>query len=310
MPRQGKQPERLGRLSTPSGSIAYTREGKGPPLLLIHGLGGSRHTWNNVLPALSRTSTVIAPDLPGHGDSDPPQGDYSPGAQASALRDLVLGLGFDSINVAGHSLGGGIAMQFAYQFPERTQRLVLISSGGLGAEVTPLLRAATLPGAETVVSALALAPRALSRTALEVLSLGPNLVAREDAAPIAEALESMGSERQRRTFVRTARTVLDLHGQAVSATGIYAALSDIPMLVAWGASDRTIPPEHHRTMATHLPNARTYEIPRAGHYPQETSPVALADAMVLFLRSVPPFAYDEEVWRSRVVQGIPVDGPC
>jgi pimeloyl-ACP methyl ester carboxylesterase len=261
-------------------------------------------------PRLAQTHTVIAPDLPGHGESDAPLGDYSPGAQASALRDVILGLGLDGVSLVGHSLGGGTVMQFAYQFPERTERLALISSGGLGTEVTPLLRAATLPGAEAVLSGLALLPRRVSRPAVRVLAFGPELVSKEDSAPIADALVTMGSERHRHTFVRTARTVLDLHGQVLSATGTFAALSDMPVLIAWGANDQTIPPEHHRTLARRLPKAVTCEIPRAGHYPQETSPIQLTDALISFLASSAPYEYDEDRWRSLSVLGVPADRSC
>ena len=127
------------------GSIAYMFAGAGPALLLIHGLGGTRKTWRHLIDDLARTHTVIAPDLPGHGESDPPAGDYSLGAHACVLRDLILSLGCRRFSVAGHSLGGGIALQTAYQFPERIDRLLLISSGGLGPEVSYALRAATLP---------------------------------------------------------------------------------------------------------------------------------------------------------------------
>ena len=137
------------------GHLAFTWAGTGPEvLLLIHGLGGNRQTWRHLISALARTHTVIAPDLPGHGESDPPAGDYSLGAHASAVRDLLLSLGHRRASMVGHSLGGGVALQMAYQFPDRTDRLILIGSGGLGVEVAPILRAATLPGAETVVAGL------------------------------------------------------------------------------------------------------------------------------------------------------------
>ncbi len=302
---ESPEPGRIRRLATPSGSIAYTYAGSGPALLLVHGLGGTRHTWDAVIPLLARMFTVIAPDLPGHGDSDAPFGDYTPGAQASAVRDLVVGLGLGSVSLAGHSLGGGTVMQFAYQYPERTERLVLISSGGLGSEVTPLLRAATLPGAEAVISGISLLPRALTRPALEALSFVPSLMSPQDVAPLADTLVSMGSQRNRHTFVRTARTVLNWHGQRVSAAGTLGALADIPLLIAWGTDDRAIPPEHQKRVAHRLPTALTCEIAHAGHFPQETSPDILAKAMISFLTSSQPHAYDEDRWRSRTVLGAP-----
>src|SRR5512143_1113916 len=132
--------------------FTYRSAGSGPLLVLLHGIAGSSETWEDVIPHLANHHTVIAPDLLGHGDSSKPRGDYSLGAYANAIRDLFGALGHDRGTVVGHSLGGGIAMQFAYQFPERCERLVLVSSGGLGPEVHALLRAAALPGAEYLLA--------------------------------------------------------------------------------------------------------------------------------------------------------------
>src|SRR5215212_4384905 len=131
--------------------VTYRLAGEGPALLLLHGITSSSQTWAKVLPALAEHHTVIAPDLVGHGESAKPRGDYSLGAYASGVRDLMAALGHDRATVVGHSLGGGIAMQMAYQFPQRVDRLVLVDSGGLGPEVNFILRAATLPGAEIVL---------------------------------------------------------------------------------------------------------------------------------------------------------------
>ena len=131
--------------------VTYRVAGRGPVLLLLHGITNSSQTWEHVAPLLSEHFTVLAPDLLGHGESATPRGDYSLGAHASGVRDVLTALGHERVTVVGHSLGGGIAMQFAYQFPERCERLVLVSSGGLGREVHLLLRAAALPGADWVL---------------------------------------------------------------------------------------------------------------------------------------------------------------
>ncbi len=197
-PRSASVAASDGRLGAPGEALGYTVAGSGEPVLLIHGLGGSRRTWREVVGSLAAGHTVIAPDLPGHGESDAPAGDYSLGAHATALRDLLVGLGHSRATVVGHSLGGGIALQFAHQFPDRIDRLVLISSGGLGAEVTPLLRAATLPGAHVVVAALGQLPEGLTRRVLPVLSLLPGLLAHQDAQPMASALRGLGEPGARR----------------------------------------------------------------------------------------------------------------
>src|SRR5919107_783136 len=119
----------------------YRRAGSGPPIVLIHGMVNSSRHWEKVALALADRYTVIAPDLIGHGDSATPRGDYSLGAHAAVIRDVLSAIGFDRATIVGHSLGGGVAMQFFWQFPQRTERLVLVSSGGVGQEGSPLLRA-------------------------------------------------------------------------------------------------------------------------------------------------------------------------
>ena len=135
--------------------VTYAEAGEGSVLLLIHGMGGNFENWGEVIEPLARHHTVIAPDLPGHGSSAPGGGDYSVGALAANLRDLLVALGHERATLVGHSLGGGVAMQFSYQFPEMVERLILVSSGGLGPEVSPVLRAAALPGADLFISATA-----------------------------------------------------------------------------------------------------------------------------------------------------------
>ncbi|KUL31987.1 alpha/beta fold hydrolase [Actinoplanes awajinensis] len=287
-----------GRARIGDGTIAYDIAGTGEPLLLIHGLGGTRRTWDHVAAALAATHTVITPDLPGHGESDGPGGDYSLGALAAALRDLLVVLGHPSATVVGHSLGGGIALQFAYQFPERVDRLVLISSGGLGRQLTPALRAATLPGAETVVAGLSRMPEPLTRRALALVSaVTPRLLAGADAAPVAAALHGLTHRGRRRTFIRTARAVIDWRGQTVSALRHLRQLTGLPVLLAWGSADTTIPPAHHRAAAALLSDPRTLEIDGAGHYPHETAADRLLPALHEFLATTTPFRYAEARWR-------------
>jgi pimeloyl-ACP methyl ester carboxylesterase len=153
---------------------AFVKAGQGPVLLLLHGLGCDHTTWEPVIDALAKRYTVIAPDLLGHGQSAKPRADYSVGGYANAMRDLITVLGVDKVTVVGHSFGGGIAMQFAYQFPERTERLILVASGGLGPEVTPAIRAITTPGFHQVLGVLTLpGVRHLGMAGLRALSATP-----------------------------------------------------------------------------------------------------------------------------------------
>src|SRR5437763_6681840 len=125
--------------------VIYRTVGGGPPVVLIHGMVNSSRHWETVALRVARGGyTVVAPDLIGHGDSATPRGDYSIGAHAAVIRNLITLIGVERATIVGHSLGGGIAMQFFYQFPQRTERLVLVSSGGLGPRVSPLLRAAAV----------------------------------------------------------------------------------------------------------------------------------------------------------------------
>jgi len=111
---------------------AYRVAGSGPAIVLVHGMLNSSRHWEAVAARLARSYRVIAPDLIGHGGSATPRGDYSLGAHAASVRDLLATLDIERATIVGHSLGGGVAMQFFYQFPQRTERLVLVSSGGLG----------------------------------------------------------------------------------------------------------------------------------------------------------------------------------
>src|SRR6476469_6687436 len=132
--------------------VSYRIAGDGPPVVLIHGMVNSSRHWEKVALRLADRYTVVAPDLIGHGESAAVRGDYSLGAHACSIRDLLTTIGIERATVVGHSLGGGVAMQFFYQFPQRVERLALVSSGGLGHDVSPMLRGAALPGPSGLLS--------------------------------------------------------------------------------------------------------------------------------------------------------------
>ena len=217
--------------------VTYHMMGEGPPVLLVHGITSSSRTWKSVMPRLSENHTVIAPDLLGHGRSSKPQGDYSLGAYASGMRDLLVALDVPKATVVGHSLGGGIAMQFGYQFPDRVARLVLVDTGGIGREVNPALRAAALPGAELVLPLL-FSPT-LHDAGLKVRNFlaGIGLHGSADVEGVAEGFASLTEADARRAFVNTVRSVIDPSGQRVSAADRLYLTRDIPSLIIWG--DRT-----------------------------------------------------------------------
>ena len=282
--------------------LCYRCGGSGPLLVLIHGITNSSASWEPVLPLLEQRFTVVAPDLLGHGDSAKPRGDYSLGSFASLLRDLLLALGHHRATIVGHSLGGGIAMQMAYQFPERVERLVLVGSGGLGRQVTPMLRAVALPGAEYVLPLLA--SRALVSAGTKLggwigwtgLRFGP------DMAGIAAGLASLQDIEARRAFVHTARSVIDVAGQRVNATDKLYLAEAVPTLIMWGERDPIIPARHGIRAHELMPGSRLRIFEGAGHFPHHDDPEAFAAAMTDFLDTTEPSQPDDDRLRRLVVE--------
>jgi pimeloyl-ACP methyl ester carboxylesterase len=239
------------------------------------------------IPLLARQYTVIAPDLPGHGDSDKPPGDYSLGSLASTLRDLLIVLGHERATIVGHSLGGGVAMQFSYQFPERAERLVLVSSGGLGNTVSPLLRAASLPGAELVVAATVAPIAAVGRFLGGGLrKLG--LQAAADIEEVARGFASLADPPARAAFLDTLRAVVGPRGQRVDARSRLYLAEGIPTLLIWGERDPIIPVAHGRRAHAMMPGSRFVAFPDSGHMPQVDAPHEFAEVLLDFLSATKP----------------------
>ena len=272
--------------------VSYRREGWGPPILLIHGITGSAETWDEVIPFLSDRYTVIAPDMLGHGDSAKPRGDYSLGAYASGIRDLMRAIGHDSATVVGHSLGGGVAMQLAYQFPEMCERLVLVSSGGLGREVSMFLRAATLPGAEWVLPLLA-SNRVLSAggTVGNVLR-SAGLRAGPDLGEMWKGFSSLGDGEARQAFIYTLRGIVDPGGQRVSARDRLYLAKTVPTMLIWGERDPIIPVSHAYSTHEQIPDSRLEVIEGAGHFPYRDDPRRFTTLLSDFIAGTKPAEAD------------------
>jgi pimeloyl-ACP methyl ester carboxylesterase len=263
----------------------YVRAGQGPALVFLHGVLGSRRSWAGLVEDLADDHLVIAPDLFGHGDSAKPTGDYSLGAFAGTLRDLLDKLDLDQVILIGHSLGGGIAMQFAYLFPDRVQALVLVSSGGLGREVGLVLRAAALPGAGLVLSAITPnwirhGGEALSRQ-LERIGIG----ASRDLAEACRGYLTLSDPETRRAFLATVRAVVDGRGQTVSAQNKFYLMRHLPTLLIWGAHDRLIPVAHAHAAHRDIPGSRLELFPDAGHFPHLSDPRRFATVLREFIAS-------------------------
>jgi pimeloyl-ACP methyl ester carboxylesterase len=277
--------------------VRFHRAGEGPLLVLLHGIASTADTWAPVAAALAERHTVLAPDLLGHGDSAKPRGDYSLGAYASGVRDLVAALGYDRATVVGHSLGGGIAMQFAYQFPERIERLVLISSGGLGREVHPILRAATLPGSELVLALLGGGWVRATGGALGGALSRLGLKTGEDLGGVASGIGSLADAGARGAFVQTARAAIDAGGQRVSATDRLYLAAELPTLIVWGERDPIIPAAHGRAAHAAIPGSRLEVFPGAGHFPHREEPARFVSVLEGFIGSTEPAAMAESRWR-------------
>ncbi len=280
-------------------ALSYVQAGSGPVLLLIHGIAGTLENWQAVIEPLARRHTVLAPDLPGHGRSAPGAGDYSLGALAAGLRDLLVALGHQRATLVGHSLGGGVAMQFAYQFPEMTERLVLVSSGGLGPEVSPILRAAALPGAELFIAATAaLGSNVGTRVArgLAFVGLRPST----DVSEVARGYASLVDRDRRSAFLATLRGVVGTGGQRVNAGDRLYLDEGMPVLIIWGARDPIVPAQHGENAHEAIPGSRLEIFEGVGHLPQLEAPGRFIAVLEQFIVESEPSRFDSTQWRGRL----------
>jgi pimeloyl-ACP methyl ester carboxylesterase len=262
-------------------------------VLLVHGITGRGAAWDPVTMRLAHDHRVLVPDLPGHGTSAKPRGDYSLGAYAAGLRDLLIALDAEGVTIVGHSLGGGVAMQFAYQFPQRVERLALVSSGGLGREVSLLLRAATLPGAEQVLPLLtahwAIAAGSGVARALDRIGLR----AGADLSGMAEGFAGLNTPDARAAFLATARAVIDAGGQRVNARDRLYLAAEVPTLLLWGDRDPMIPVAHAHAAHAAMPGSRLEVFEGAGHFPFQDDPERFAAVLAEFIAETEPAQIDD-----------------
>jgi pimeloyl-ACP methyl ester carboxylesterase len=268
--------------------LAVRRAGTGPTIVLIHGMAGSLDTWDPVFADLARSCDVIAVDLPGHGASSRLRGDYSLGSLAASVRDILDALEVPAATIVGHSLGGGIAMQFMYQFPERCERLILVGSGGLGREVTPMLRALAVPGA-----GLALAGIAKVQHQRHVASAGRllrPLAGRvwNDLPYMLRQMATLDDPETRSSFLATIHAVIDVGGQGINATDRLHLADGLATMIVWGEHDRMIPSAHGSAAAELIPGCRFELVPGAGHYPHEDDPDLFAGVVTDFMATTQP----------------------
>jgi len=281
------------RVTLNGDELSYIDIGTGRPIAFVHGLMSSAQTWTNQAERLAGRHRVIAPDLFGHGESAKPLGDYSLSAHAASVRDLFDAIDVESATLVGHSLGGGVVLQFAYLFPDRVDAIVLVSSGGLGRELSPLLRAATLPGSELVLPVLASGwLHGVGDAALRVWSkVGlPSISPSSDEAW--QSFSSLADAGTRRAFLATSRSVIDVHGQTVSAQNRLAGIASRSTMLVWGERDRMIPSSHVEAARKELPAARVELFDRSGHFPHLDEPDRFARVLDEFIDASIPGATD------------------
>ncbi|RMI32145.1 alpha/beta fold hydrolase [Nocardia stercoris] len=283
---------------------AYRMAGSGPPLLLIHGIADSSVTWEPVFDELAEHYTVIAPDLLGHGESAKPRADYAVAAYACGMRDLLTVLGIDRVTLVGHSLGGGVALQFAYQFPDRCERLILVASAGMGRGVHPVFRAATMPGADPAISVLTSPPvRAAVHLLAPVLRRLGGMGLGEDLDYVLRLYGKLANPTARRAFLRTIRAAADPYGQAITMLDRGYLAASMPAMIMWGTEDAIIPYRHAETAHALFPGSQLEVFEGAGHFPHHADPDRFTKIVQAFLLDTEPAEYDREHWQALLRAG-------
>lgn len=289
---------------------AFRIAGSGPALLLIHGIGDNSSTWNEVIPHLAKNFTVIAPDLLGHGRSDKPRADYSIAAYANGMRDLLTVLNIERATVIGHSLGGGVALQFAYQFPQMVERLVVVAPGGVTKDVNPALRFASVPVAGAALSLLQVpgcitALNLLGKVA-DQLYQGPfkSVTVFHDAPDLVRVLSDLPDPTAREAFLRTLRAVVDWRGQVVTMLDRCYLTGQLPVQIIWGDVDSVIPVSHAHLAHSALPDSRLEIFAGSGHFPFHDDPIRFLRVVEEFIESTRPHEFDVEAWRQTLIAGV------
>ena len=285
---------------------AFRIAGSGPAILLIHGIGDNSTTWSSVQSTLAQRFTVIAPDLLGHGKSDKPRADYSVAAYANGMRDLLSVLDIERVTVVGHSLGGGVAMQFAYQFPQLVDRLILIGAGGVTKDVNFALRIASLPlGSE----ALALLRLPLLLSALQAagriagVAIGSTGLGR-DLPEMLRILEDLPEPTASSAFARTLRAVVDWRGQVVTMLDRCYLTESVPVQLIWGSRDSVIPVSHARLAHAAMPGSQLEIFEGSGHFPFHDDPDRFVEIVEQFIDATQPAEYDQDLLRGLLRTGL------
>jgi pimeloyl-ACP methyl ester carboxylesterase len=285
---------------------AYRIAGSGPAILLIHGIGDNSTTWSSVQSTLAQRFTVIAPDLLGHGKSDKPRADYSVAAYANGMRDLLSVLDIERVTVVGHSLGGGVAMQFAYQFPQLVDRLILVGAGGVTKDVNFALRIASLPMGTEVLAVLRLPlvlPAVQVAGRVAGLAIGRTSLGR-DLPEMLRILRDLPEPTASSAFARTLRAVVDWRGQVVTMLDRCYLTESVPVQLIWGSHDSVIPVSHAQLAHAAMPGSQLEIFNESGHFPFHDDPDRFVEVVERFIGSTEPATYDQDLLRGLLRDGI------
>lgn len=264
--------------------ISYLEAGEptAPPIVLVHGLLSDSGTWaENLAPLAARGLRPIALDLLGHGRSDAPRGSYRLDDFARLLDGFLDALGLTAATICGHSLGGAIAVHFGYHYPHRLDRLILVSSGGLGREVSPALRMLALPGAEALTGAV-MGRRSVQRILRSSRVHRLFRVTPQRLVNLRRIGGSLFAANRRAAFFHSLRGVIAPSGQRGSFLEMRYLAAQVPTLLVWAERDVIIPVTHARITHAHLPGSELVVFPGGGHEPHRRNPEDFADSVAKF----------------------------
>lgn len=269
--------------------VHYLSSGRGPPTVLIHGLGGSCRDWLLNIRALSNHFLVLAPDLVGFGRSDKPRSFPSDPVTSffpSLLNHFSTRLGLGSVNIVGHSMGGLVALQFALQFPRMVNKLVLVDSAGLGKEVPTLLRLLSIPA---LPASLLSPPKTLLKMVLSDTFHNEEIDIDES---IEEVYNYLRSEGAKESFLAVTRSIVGLRGQKIVLSD---QLKDITAktLIIWGDQDKSLPVSHAHRAHRLIIDSELHILPQCGHCPQIEKPNEFNTLVTPFL------SRDWNPWKNR-----------
>jgi len=275
-------------------TLHWTEVGQGPPVLLLHGLNDSHRTWREIWPRLPGRRVVML-DLPGHGMSSRPDAPYTLDWNATQVARFIEYLDLRNLDVVGHSYGGGVAQWLLLKCRPRIRRLALLASGGLGREVYPWLRLASIP---FVIEAFG--QRWMGPIAGFAMGRATTSDARDEIALLASYLRQPGSAR---AFSRTVRDVIRWRGQTRNLFDRIREVDDLPpMRLFWGARDTILPISQGTAVAALLENCELIRFEKRGHFVHWDEREAFASALRAFLddANAPPVRLKQQAEPSRL----------